>query len=204
MTTKMTVTQQATPLRSFTDIYNGGKRLLVRKGTAQLAIIKNAKLDQPLHNIYSTMDDSNYLLSSCKVECVEDELRVGKKKNVNKYFSLLSIFFQTNPDSLFFTAAYYATKSNSLNPLILDEKISVPVAMAFTPNSEILETLSPFLLKLKESGVLQKIKQKWNLDRQGGQQRQMQESGTVLGFENLSFPFLVLAFGIIVSMMLAS
>ena len=116
--------------------YNGGKRLLVRKGTAQLAIIKNAKLDQPLHNIYSTMDDSNYLLSSCKVECVEDELRVGKKKNVNKYFSLLSIFFQTNPDSLFFTAAYYATKSNNLNPLNLDDKISVPVAMAISQSKK--------------------------------------------------------------------
>lgn len=103
---------------------------------------------------------------------------------------------------MLFTAAYYSTKMKNANALNLDDKISVPVAMAFTPNSEILETFSPFLLKLKETGILQKIKQKWNLGRKEKEIKQVKESGTVLGFENLSFPFLVLAFGIILSFLL--
>lgn len=78
LTTKMTVTQQATPLRSFTDVYNTGKKLLVRKGTAQLAILRGAKEGQPLHKIYSTMDDSNIITeSSCEHLCIEDILKVA-------------------------------------------------------------------------------------------------------------------------------
>ena len=90
-----------------------------------------------------------------------------------------------------------------INALNLDDKISVPVALAFPPNSEILETFSFFLLKLRETGVLQKIKKNWNLARQPKQREEMQESGTVLGFENLSFPFLILAFGTISASTLA-
>ena len=89
--------------------------------------------------------------------------------------------------------------------LQLQDKISVPLAMAFPKGSEIEPIVSYFMLKLKETGLMSKMKQDWGLGR--GRQRnrweEIQERGTVLGFENLSFPFFILGFGIASSTVLS-
>lgn len=89
--------------------------------------------------------------------------------------------------------------------LQLQDKISVPLSMAFPKDSQIEPVVSFFILKLRETGLLDKMRQDWSLggDRQRNHWEEIQESGTVLGFENLSFPFLVLGFGIATSFVLS-
>ena len=77
LTTKMTISQQDAPLRSFTDILNTGKKLLVREGTTQLSIARNAKKGTALYNIYQNMDESNYIADAyCEYACIEAMLKV--------------------------------------------------------------------------------------------------------------------------------
>ena len=83
--------------------------------------------------------------------------------------------------------------------LDLDDMIPTPIALAFPPNSELRYTINYFLLKIKESGLLDKMRRDW----MPAKKEEVQEGATVLGFENLVFPFLCLASGLILSLSLA-
>ena len=73
--------------------------------------------------------------------------------------------------------------------------IPTPIALAFPPNSELVETTNFFLLKLKETGLLHKMRTKWMPKKED----EVPPTATVLGFENLVFPFLCLTFGVLFS-----
>ena len=87
--------------------------------------------------------------------------------------------------------------------LNLDDQILTPAAMAFPQSSGLVKPFSVFILKLRESGILQKLKMKWKLSKGIRLNEPSPGSGTVLGFENVSFPFAVLVLGILAAFILS-
>ena len=76
--------------------------------------------------------------------------------------------------------------------LNLNDSLREYVSFAFPRDSELLDAFNTFLLRMKQTGVLQRFQQKWIPN---DIQKQEADAAIVLGFENLSFPFLILACG---------
>ena len=79
--------------------------------------------------------------------------------------------------------------------LDLEDMIPTPIGLAFPPDSELLATTNYFLLKLKETGLLQKMRTEWMPTKK----EEAPPTTTVLGFENLVFPFICLTLGVLLS-----
>ena len=88
--------------------------------------------------------------------------------------------------------------------LNLDDKIPDYLSFGLPPDSELLDMINHFMFKLRECGILHKLTQKWmpRKSQIGNRWEQIPETGTVLGFENLSFPFVCLGFGIVMAVTL--
>ena len=106
---------------------------------------------------------------------------------------------------MYFGPAFYRTGMTGIVALTLEDKISVPVALGLNPDSELKQHLDHFILKMAETGIMNKIKQDWELasSGQGSKFQHSPEMGTVLGFENLSFPFVTLLCGTATALLLA-
>ena len=77
LTTRMTVKPTDVPLRSFTDVYNSGKKLILRTGTAQVSLLRNANKGTGLNTIYKHIEDWQYITDpNCDNECMGEHLRV--------------------------------------------------------------------------------------------------------------------------------
>ena len=89
-------------------------------------------------------------------------------------------------------------KYENVVALNLEDSISDYLSFAFPKGSEFVDLFNSFLVKLRQSGILTKINQKWAPVSNSKEVMNTPESGTILGFENLSFPFNLLATGIII------
>ena len=106
---------------------------------------------------------------------------------LNNYSSL-----QENPNLILLGSASSILSYERSIALNLNDSLREHVSFAFTRDSELLEAFNTFLLRMKQTGVLQRIQQKWIPN---DNQKQEANAAIVLGFENLSFPFLILACG---------
>ena len=102
--------------------------------------------------------------------------------------------FQDDPAMMYLGPRLPYKMKTEFNVLDLEDMIPTPVAMAFPPNSELRTTVNTFLMKIREIGILDKLRRKW-MPVLSDNNKDEEQSATVLGFENLVFPFLVLTFG---------
>ena len=79
----------------------------------------------------------------------------------------------------------------------LDDQFTDPWAFGLAKNSELLGTFRNVILSLQESGILSRMKSRWLRNRK--LELRDEDHHVVLGFENLSFPFMVLASAVVVS-----
>ena len=96
LTTKMTIQEQALPLRSFEDIYNSeDNKVVVRAQTAQWTMLKKAKEGSAMRRIFEGMGEEQIVVDpNCKNPCIEAMLRVREKvyTKISKIFtSLISV-----------------------------------------------------------------------------------------------------------------
>ena len=78
LTTRMTVKQREFPLRSFQDVLEAGKKLIVRTGTSQVSVLRNAKPGSTLNVMYESMEDWQFISDpNCDNECMGDNLKVS-------------------------------------------------------------------------------------------------------------------------------
>ena len=79
------------------------------------------------------------------------------------------------------------------------------LALGFAKDSEFTHLFNVVLLELKQEGILGDLINKWLRKRsKAGGQGKEQTSAIVLGFENLSFPFLCLGSGIAIGVVIAA
>ena len=78
LTTKMTIQEQALPLRSFEDIYNSeDNKVVVRAQTAQWTMLKKAKEGSAMRRIFEGLGEEQIVADpNCKNPCIEAMLRV--------------------------------------------------------------------------------------------------------------------------------
>ena len=85
----------------------------------------------------------------------------------------------------------------STKALKLEDSLKDHMAFAFQNDSEFVEVFNIFLLNLRQTGLLDKIYQKWI--PKSVEEADPDEPVSPLGFENLSFPFLGLTWGALVA-----
>ena len=112
-------------------------------------------------------------------------------------------FSQENPNIIIFEGMHTATKYDNVVALKLDDSIPDYISLGFPNGSEFLEVFNNFILKLRQSGILTKINEKWAPISNAKEVANTVAPGTFLGFENLSFPFILLTLGIILGVVIA-
>ena len=116
-------------------------------------------------------------------------------------------FRQDNPNLILFEGSLNTRiMSGVIDALNLEDKIPDPLAFGLAPDSELTDMVNHFLVKLKECGVMDKLARKWMpgaAEAAGNRWEQGPESGQALGFENLSFPFVLLAGGVLGGVLLS-
>ena len=112
------------------------------------------------------------------------------------------IISQEDPNAIYFGAKMNLALMKNVVALNLDDMIPFQAAFGLRPDSELAEMMNLFLLKLKEAGLYQHIRKKWNLEMEQrvNHWEQVPDSATALGFENLTFPFLILSVGLVFSL----
>ena len=101
---------------------------------------------------------------------------------------------QSDSQLIMMAAALTKITLPSTKALVLDDSISDYLAFGFQKDSEFVGLFNAFLLKLRQTGLLSKIYQRW-IPRDELETK-TDETATVLGFENLSFPFMGLLWGV--------
>ena len=88
-----------------------------------------------------------------------------------------------------------------LTALKMDDFTPVPGGIGFRKNSELVDMFNYKMLKLAEGGITKRIDQKWP-DTSRHEEFGMAEPGA-LGFNNVLFPFALLATGITMALVTA-
>lgn len=94
---------------------------------------------------------------------------------------------------------------DGVSALDLEDKLKDQLALAFPKDSKLTGIFNAVLLDMMQNGVMDKLTAKWLRKKYSAPNRweSIPSSGLSLGFLNLSFPFLVLTFGIGVSMLIS-
>ena len=101
---------------------------------------------------------------------------------------------------VFFSSTMAMIGCGGMNALRLTDEVVSPLAIAFQEESELRELFNHHLLKMIESGVVKAITKKWLF--LPDEVFELHDPA-VLGFNNVAFPFLVLLFWIVCSLVLS-
>ena len=111
--------------------------------------------------------------------------------------NLFSFTFQRNPQLIMMANSLTQTTLPNTKALNLDDSLKDYLAFAFQNDSEFVEVFNVFFLKLRQTGLLNKIYQRW-IPR-SFEEAKPDQLISALGFENLSFPFMGLMWGALVA-----
>ena len=163
------------PLRSFEDVERQDYRVVIRTGFGNMPynLLKNAPKGSAMKRIF---DNNKYIVKQSDEEMLQ-EIEEDSK----------TILY------------HYADRLDKAGIIELDiiEAATLPQAFSFKKGSEFFALFNYQLLKMIESSITKRIKNKWARDP--NQEYGMAEP-IVLGYDNLFFPFGWLALGMIIAM----
>ena len=84
----------------------------------------------------------------------------------------------------------------------LQERIRVPLAWAFQKGSELLPVFNYYLHKMQQTGLMDRLLQKYTGNSKMNTDATKVRDANVLGYPNVAFPFLALLTGLLVACML--
>ena len=171
-----TMTSEPLPLnvKSFEDAESQGYKVIVRGGDGRMhQLLKTAHPGSAMRRIY---DDKKYIEIDSRGKMVD----VASK----------------DPKTLAWHAAKMADDYDNIIALDIREARTMEKTLAFRKGSELTTLFNHVILKMKEGGLINRMKNKWKTARD-----------TVFGmaepielkFDNLFFPFACLALGILVT-----
>ena len=176
LTTTMTVTTDTVPIKSLIDIYKKGYDVLLPASGAVRTILKNAQPGDPLNEFYVKKIEGNpsSMWTNFSNAFVEQQLR----KNPKLALVATMGFFEI-PDTIM---------------VDLEPSLTTQIAFGLPKGSEFRAALNYFILKMRESGLLKRLKASTS-DSLANTLGTEQGEAAVLGYENLLFPFVCLFCG---------
>lgn len=179
LTSSMTVQPEATPIASFRDIIGTDYQLTTIENSAMSDAILLSKAGTPLKTLYDTTMANN-----------------PKAFKENMLSEKIEALILENPKILFFTTAiqFQIRPFLQVQPLSLVDQLYDRQGFGLQKDSEFLDGFNFHLRHLKESGMFYKNRIKW-ISSSEIRKSNSQTEIVVLGYENLLFPFLILAFG---------
>ena len=169
LTAKMTSEPQKLNIRSFEDAVSQGFKVIIEEGDGRMptVLLSTAPPGSAMRRMY---EENSFLVGT------EDEM--------------LSTV-RTDPKTLCWTY-----EERELVALDIAENVAIDKSLAFKKGSELTKMFNNNLLKMQESGLINRIKSKWTSNRD---QKYEMAGPIVLAFDNLFFPFACLALGIVVA-----
>ena len=116
---------------------------------------------------------------------------------------------QGNPNYVLFASGVDFQKYDDIIDLDLEDGVLDYLAFGFPQGSRLVEHFNHALQRMRETGILDLLRQKWFPNRHPSHLESHSqdggdgEQGSALGFENLSFPFCGLLLGIVFGTILA-
>ena len=116
--------------------------------------------------------------------------------------SIARDMMREDPNIAYFGVGHTFTRDNDIAVLDLLDAPKGSSAVAFPPDSEFKQLINHHLIKLRMSGVLDKLWRKWfsSLDKEGGGLAGMCKEANLfftLGYNNVLFPMCVLGMGVL-------
>lgn len=110
-------------------------------------------------------------------------------------------FMKSHPKTVFFGSEKYFYAVPGLRDLKMSSPFVTHLGFTFQKNSELLPLFNYHLLKMLESGTIDKISRKWKENDKPDGSRDVtaessQQEALVLGYDNLLFPFLIIFAGV--------
>ncbi len=176
LTAKMTAGSSGPSLKSMQDLLDLDYKLHMVKGTVFYDLFKHSKPGSVMRELFDnnleTMESSSFL---------EQQLQRQSKAA----FLASDFAFLGNKELLFLRN--------------FDDTIVSQLAFGYQKDSDLTKLFDYHLTKIIQSGMLQKIFFKWvsGAEPENREHRIFQEEATVLGYENLSFPMLLILGGIL-------
>ncbi|TRY72054.1 hypothetical protein TCAL_17138 [Tigriopus californicus] len=179
LTSSMTVQPQATPIASFRDIIGTDYKLTTIENSAMSDAILLSKVGTPLKTLLDTSMADN-----------------PKSFTENLSSEQIEALILDDPKILFFTTAiqFQIRPFFKVQPLPLVDQLYDNQGFGLQKDSEFLDVFNYHLHHFKETGMLYKNHVKW-IAPNHARGSSTQSEKVVLGYENLLFPFLILACG---------
>ena len=160
-----------------------GYKLISPRVGAQYDFLRKSKPPSIFHTLYNENYDKSITLSE---SLYDDVVKILMEDGKMVFFGSIDGFSKEQIAHLF--------------PLNVEDKLTGPIGFALTKDSELTEMFNYHLLHLTQTGMMRKF----NLNNLMWSEREMsQRSGEMeevklleVGFGNVVFPFLAVAFGI--------
>ena len=179
LTSLMTSKAPPVAVRAFGDVLNLNLKVLVWRSTDNEGALKTAAENTAMADIYAKMKgDASFLVNSVE----EAKERMMK-----------------NGDVLYFGSSATFAKDPDIIVLNLPDALYGYFAFGFRKNSQYSALFNYHLFKLEERGFLAKLRERWTSPKSKASTTSTEAAA--LGYDNVLFPFLILAFGLILGLL---
>ncbi len=172
--------------------------------TASMTVREKTETFKSLQEIL----ESDFIVSVVGGTVNHDAFKLAKPGTVRhkvsetilKTIPTYDIYFDTKPDKEVYFGPFYVRLDDPEFTYVhnFEERIEGQLAFAFQKDSEIKEIFDYHVLKMKQSGVMKKLDNKWSHKSKPSDlsSHYFPQAAVNLGYENLFFPALIILFGI--------
>ena len=175
LTSKLSTIYSPEIIHSFSEVLPNDYQVFVQKDISYEVILSSAQPPSPLHAIYQETMKNN---PEAFFKTQTDGIRILESETK-------ALLFQSTGMLL--------GKDSVAEPLKLHDMMDENWGFGLQKDSEFREIFNFYLLKLEQTGAIEKLKSKWL--RKKKEQEVILDSAAALGYGNLVFPFVILVFG---------
>ena len=184
LTSSMTVLEPQNQLKSYNDIITYSYNMLVLRGSNFETFLKESKPPSIFHEIYEKRIKNNPVAI---LDSFADIMDTVVKDSKSVYFGPWILNF-ANPD--WYPLELPGSPRNNFN------------AMGLRKHSEFTAIFNYFILKMRQSGLMNKMLNKW-VERKVVE-NEMGIEANPLSYDNLLFPYLILSVGTLAALVLVT
>ncbi len=181
LTSRMTSSPPASPVRSFADVIAGDYRVIVKAEASGHEVLATSKPGTAMHEVY------------------HGRMLGREAESVFPSSESAKAWLYSHPKTFYFADDLSALVDSRMRPLTISDGFSGHLAFGLRRDSELADLFNFHLQKMEEDGVMARIKDEWLL--RADAQFWLEEAGS-LGFDMVTWPFSVVGGGAVVAIAL--